>query len=145
IGREVAGRGRVIAPLGWRLGVGAHTLGRWATIRALSLCSRSAIRAPACPFRGIFVNANPAAVPTAASESSSPASGSRALNRAPEVLQALADVGYEMPTPTQAATIPPLLGGADLLGQAQTGTGKTAAFALPVLSKIDLGRAAPQA
>jgi ATP-dependent RNA helicase DeaD len=61
------------------------------------------------------------------------------------VLQALTDVGYEVPTPIQAATIPPLLAGADLLGQAQTGTGKTAAFALPVLSKIDTGRAQPQA
>jgi ATP-dependent RNA helicase DeaD len=91
------------------------------------------------------VNANPAAVPTAASESSSPASGFRDLNLGAAVLQALADVGYEMPTPIQAATIPPLLGGADLLGQAQTGTGKTAAFALPVLSKIDLGRAQLQA
>jgi ATP-dependent RNA helicase DeaD len=91
------------------------------------------------------VNANPAAVPTAASESSSPASGFRDLNLDAAVLQALVDVGYEMPTPIQAATIPPLLAGADLLGQAQTGTGKTAAFALPVLSKIDLGRAQPQA
>ena len=91
------------------------------------------------------MNANSAAVPTAASESSSPASGFRDLNLDAAVLQALADVGYEMPTPIQAATIPPLLGGADLLSQAQTGTGKTAAFALPVLSKIDLGRAQPQA
>jgi ATP-dependent RNA helicase DeaD len=91
------------------------------------------------------VNANSAAVPTAASESSSPASGFRDLNLGAAVLQALGDVGYEMPTPIQAATIPPLLGGADLLGQAQTGTGKTAAFALPVLSKIDLSRAQLQA
>lgn len=91
------------------------------------------------------MNATPAAVPTAASESSSPASGFRDLNLDPGVLQALVDVGYEMPTPIQAATIPPLLAGADLLGQAQTGTGKTAAFALPILSKIDLGRAQPQA
>jgi ATP-dependent RNA helicase DeaD len=91
------------------------------------------------------VNASPAAVSTAASESSSPASGFRDLNLDAAVLQALTDVGYEVPTPIQAATIPPLLGGADLLGQAQTGTGKTAAFALPVLSKIDLGRAQPQA
>jgi ATP-dependent RNA helicase DeaD len=91
------------------------------------------------------VNANHAAVPTAASESSSPASGFRDLNLDPAVLQALTDVGYEVPTPIQAATIPPLLAGADLLGQAQTGTGKTAAFALPVLSKIDTSRAQPQA
>ena len=91
------------------------------------------------------MNASPAAVPTAASESSSPASGFRDLNLDAAVLQALTDVGYEVPTPIQAATIPPLLAGADLLGQAQTGTGKTAAFALPVLSKIDTGRAQPQA
>ncbi|EQD51962.1 DEAD/DEAH box helicase domain protein, partial [mine drainage metagenome] len=45
----------------------------------------------------------------------------------------------------QAATIPPLLAGKDLLGQAQTGTGKTAAFALPILARIDLTRAEPQA
>ena len=91
------------------------------------------------------MNASPAAVPTAASESSSPASGFRDLNLDAAVLQALADVGYEVPTPIQAATIPPLLSGVDLLGQAQTGTGKTAAFALPVLSKIEIGRAQPQA
>ena len=91
------------------------------------------------------MNANSAAVPTAASESSSPASGFRDLNLDAAVLQALGDLGYEMPTPIQAATIPPLLGGADLLGQAQTGTGKTAAFALPVLTKIDVSRAQPQA
>jgi ATP-dependent RNA helicase DeaD len=61
------------------------------------------------------------------------------------VLQALAAVGYESPSPIQAQTIPVLLGGADVLGQAQTGTGKTAAFALPVLQQIDLDRTAPQA
>jgi ATP-dependent RNA helicase DeaD len=61
------------------------------------------------------------------------------------VLQALVDVGYEAPTPIQAATIPPLLAGTDVLGQAQTGTGKTAAFALPVLSRIDLAKAQTQA
>src|SRR6202166_3328966 len=56
------------------------------------------------------------------------------------VLRALADVGYESPSPIQAATIPVLLSGKDMLGQAQTGTGKTAAFALRALSKIDLTR-----
>ena len=60
------------------------------------------------------------------------------------VLQALESVGYESPTPIQAQTIPPLLKGKDLLGQAQTGTGKTAAFALPILSKIDLHQKDPQ-
>src|SRR5882762_8696833 len=60
------------------------------------------------------------------------------------VLRALTDVGYESPSPIQAATIPVLLSGADMLGQAQTGTGKTSAFALPALSRIDLSKHEPQ-
>jgi ATP-dependent RNA helicase DeaD len=60
------------------------------------------------------------------------------------VLRALADVGYESPSPIQAQTIPVLLSGKDMLGQAQTGTGKTAAFALPALTKIDLDQKEPQ-
>ncbi len=60
------------------------------------------------------------------------------------VLRALIDVGYESPSPIQAATIPVLLSGADMLGQAQTGTGKTAAFALPALTRIDLSKHEPQ-
>jgi ATP-dependent RNA helicase DeaD len=66
------------------------------------------------------------------------------LGLAAPVLQAVAEIGYELPSPIQAASIPPLLQGRDLLGQAQTGTGKTAAFALPLLSRIDLGRQVPQ-
>lgn len=61
------------------------------------------------------------------------------------VLKALQDVGYESPSPIQGATIPHLLAGSDVVGQAQTGTGKTAAFALPILTKIDLDEAVPQA
>ena len=57
----------------------------------------------------------------------------------------LADVGYETPTPIQAQTIPPLLEGRHVVGLAQTGTGKTAAFALPILSRLDLSQKAPQA
>jgi ATP-dependent RNA helicase DeaD len=53
------------------------------------------------------------------------------------LLRTIAEIGYEAPTPIQEKTIPPLLAGRDLLGQAQTGTGKTAAFALPILEKID--------
>jgi len=68
----------------------------------------------------------------------------RELALSEPVLRALADVGYESPSPIQAATIPVLLSGADMLGQAQTGTGKTAAFALPALSRIDLSRHEPQ-
>src|SRR5690554_1399354 len=54
------------------------------------------------------------------------------------LLAALDDVGYETPSPIQAACIPPLLAGTDVLGEAQTGTGKTAAFALPALARLDL-------
>ena len=61
------------------------------------------------------------------------------------VLDALRAVGYETPSPIQAATIPPLLDGRDVVGLAQTGTGKTAAFALPLLSRLDLAQATPQA
>ncbi len=61
------------------------------------------------------------------------------------VMRALSDVGYESPSPIQAATIPHLLAGRDLVGTAQTGTGKTAAFALPILSRIDVSRPIVQA
>ncbi|MEE4660259.1 MAG: DEAD/DEAH box helicase, partial [Halieaceae bacterium] len=60
------------------------------------------------------------------------------------LLRALGDVGYETPSAIQAMTIPVLLTGRDLLGQAQTGTGKTAAFALPLLARLDLSLNAPQ-
>ena len=60
------------------------------------------------------------------------------------VLQALQEIGYESPSPIQAESIPLLLEGRDLFGQAQTGTGKTAAFALPLLSRLDLGLKQPQ-
>jgi ATP-dependent RNA helicase DeaD len=62
-----------------------------------------------------------------------------------ELLQSLTELGYEEPTPIQAEAIPPLLLGADLLGQAATGTGKTAAFALPLLQRITLGGRRPRA
>mgnify|MGYP001822183621 CR=1 FL=1 len=60
------------------------------------------------------------------------------------ILAALADVGYETPSPIQAQAIPLLLAGHDLLGQAQTGTGKTAAFALPLLARLDAAARYPQ-
>lgn len=60
------------------------------------------------------------------------------------VLQALTDVGYETPSPIQAESIPHLLAGSHVVGLAQTGTGKTAAFALPILSRIDLQEKLPQ-
>ncbi|HFC91914.1 MAG TPA: DEAD/DEAH box helicase [Leucothrix mucor] len=66
------------------------------------------------------------------------------LNLIKPLLQAIEDSGYEVPSPIQAESIPPLLDGRDLLGQAQTGTGKTAAFALPLLSNLDLSKKYPQ-
>src|SRR3954464_5464344 len=53
------------------------------------------------------------------------------------ILRAITEIGYEAPTPIQEKTIPPMLAGRDLIGQAQTGTGKTAAFAIPILEKLD--------
>ena len=57
-----------------------------------------------------------------------------------ELLDALVALGYEEPTPIQSEAIPPLVEGRDLLGQAATGTGKTAAFALPLLQRLEAGR-----
>jgi len=62
-----------------------------------------------------------------------------------EILKVLNELGYEKPSPIQSVSIPVLQSGADIVGQAQTGTGKTAAFALPLLSKIDLNLRKPQA
>jgi ATP-dependent RNA helicase DeaD len=59
------------------------------------------------------------------------------LRLAPELLSALDDVGYESPSPIQEQAIPPLLEGSDVIGQAQTGSGKTAAFGLPMLQYVD--------
>ncbi|MCE3285733.1 MAG: box helicase [Steroidobacteraceae bacterium] len=66
------------------------------------------------------------------------------LGLSASVLEAIKAVGYEAPSPIQAATIPVLLAGHDMLGQAQTGTGKTAAFALPLLSRIKVRGDTPQ-
>jgi ATP-dependent RNA helicase DeaD len=60
------------------------------------------------------------------------------------LLRAVTELGYETPSPIQAAAIPKLLAGEDLLGQAQTGTGKTAAFALPLLARLDPAQNEPQ-
>jgi len=64
----------------------------------------------------------------------------RQLNLPAALLSSLDEVGYETPTPIQAQAIPCLLDGKDLLGHAPTGTGKTAAFALPLLSHLEIGR-----
>ncbi|MFT6254995.1 MAG: ATP-dependent RNA helicase DeaD, partial [Granulosicoccus sp.] len=66
------------------------------------------------------------------------------LNLPEEILKTLVELGYETPSPIQAASIPVIQEGRDLLGQAQTGTGKTAAFALPLLAKIDPNKKYPQ-
>ncbi|WP_211830260.1 DEAD/DEAH box helicase [Kistimonas asteriae] len=68
----------------------------------------------------------------------------RELGLSEPILQSLQELGYETPSPIQAESIPLLLDGCDLLGQAQTGTGKTAAFALPLLNNIDLSSKATQ-
>src|SRR5438132_4016950 len=68
-----------------------------------------------------------------------PTSPFSALGLDPRIVEALTTLGYEEPTPIQREAIPPLLEGRDLLGQAATGTGKTAAFALPLLSRLAPG------
>ena len=91
---------------------------------------------------------DPAAAPTPRSAEGSPNSAEQTfadLGLSPEVVKALRDVGYETPSPIQARTIPPLLEGRDVVGLAQTGTGKTAAFAMPILSRLDRTQKAPQA
>jgi ATP-dependent RNA helicase DeaD len=77
-------------------------------------------------------------------ELDAPASGFARFGFAPEVLAALATIGYSEPSPIQQAAIPELLLGRDLVGQAQTGTGKTAAFALPMLARLDADQRKPQ-
>jgi len=74
------------------------------------------------------------------SDTDSPVSSFSDLNLPAPLLTALEKVGYETPTPIQARTIPPLLEGRDILGHAPTGTGKTAAFAMPLLARTDIGR-----
>lgn len=73
------------------------------------------------------------------------AGGFAALGLPDTLLAAVEKVGYETPSPIQAAAIPPLLQGRHMLGQAQTGTGKTAAFALPILARLDPDQRSPQA
>jgi ATP-dependent RNA helicase DeaD len=70
--------------------------------------------------------------------------GFSALGLDPRIVTALATLGYEEPTPVQREAIPPLLAGRDVLGQAATGTGKTAAFALPLLHVLTPSAAAPE-
>lgn len=67
------------------------------------------------------------------------------LGLIPEIRKAISDMGFEEPTPIQRAAIPVAVEGRDLIGQAQTGTGKTAAFGIPILEKIDPTQPGPQA
>src|SRR3954452_13524815 len=71
--------------------------------------------------------------------------GFRALNLSAPVLQSLTEMGFEEPTPVQAEAIPLLLAGRDVVAQALTGTGKTAAYAVPLVERIDVNRNEPQA
>ena len=79
------------------------------------------------------------------SEATGPINGFESLGLPANVLAAVKKVGFETPSPIQAQTIPVLMEGHDVVGLAQTGTGKTAAFALPILSRIDLDVRKPQA
>ena len=67
------------------------------------------------------------------------------LNLRPELVRAITELGFTTPTPIQSGMIPLMLTGADVIGQAQTGTGKTAAFALPILHNLEPGQGIPQA
>ena len=78
-------------------------------------------------------------------EAENPRNGFDKLGLDERVLRAIKSVGYETPSAIQEATIPVLLSGRDVVGLAQTGTGKTAAFALPILSRIEPGQGVPQA
>ncbi|MBW3636891.1 MAG: DEAD/DEAH box helicase, partial [Armatimonadetes bacterium] len=67
------------------------------------------------------------------------------LELSPPVARAIAEMGFETPTPIQARAVPLLMAGHDLIGQAQTGTGKTAAFALPLIHRVDASNPETQA
>ena len=82
--------------------------------------------------------------PTAETNSEPEPSGFSRFGFGPELLKALSDIGYQEPSPIQKAAIPELMLGRDLVGQAQTGTGKTAAFALPMLAALDPEQRKPQ-
>ncbi|MGP6173480.1 DEAD/DEAH box helicase [Corynebacterium sp. A21] len=82
---------------------------------------------------------------TGSADADNDSTGFNSLGLPPEVLAAVKKIGYETPSPIQAQTIPVLMDGKDVVGLAQTGTGKTAAFALPILARIDPSVRSPQA
>src|SRR3954447_25225566 len=67
------------------------------------------------------------------------------LSLSPEMQRGIKDMGFQEASPIQAEAIPMLLEGHDLIGQAQTGTGKTAAFSIPLIERIEMGRGPAQA
>ncbi len=91
------------------------------------------------------MNDNHLAQPDGGVSSADDPEGFSSLGLDSRLLRTLDEVGYESPSPIQAATIPALLAGRHVVGLAQTGTGKTAAFALPILARLDLKQKAPQA
>jgi len=96
------------------------------------------------PAAGVSVAVLPVTAPRVVDISAMTPPAFAKLGLGKSVLQALTELGYSEPTPIQAATIPLLLAGRDVLGQAQTGSGKTAAFALPLLQLLDLSQRRPQ-
>ena len=96
------------------------------------------MRAPDAPFAPVSTSAQ-----DSASRPATPGFAELGLN--PEMLATLAAVGYLVPSPVQAEAIPALLAGSDVVTQAQTGTGKTAAFAIPLIERLERPRSGPQA
>ena len=112
---------------------------------ALPATSAAAVPEPACE-RDPAAELNPEAAIEASDtpDQESPAAGFARFGLEPELLRGLADLGFQTPSPIQLAAIPELLLGRDLVGQAQTGTGKTAAFSLPLLHRLDAQQRTPQ-
>ena len=106
---------------------------------ALNTAAETGGESSTAEIKAIEGDAPPPAEPTAP-----PSQGFTTFGLRPEILEGLEAIGFHDPSPIQKAAIPELLLGRDLVGQAQTGTGKTAAFALPLLARIDLERRSPQ-
>ena len=109
--------------------------------------AKSALTRPAAkkPYSAKPKAAAPAAAEAAGSEAGEDLPLFADLALSEPVMQAISDLGFEAPTPIQARSIPVLLAGRDLIGQAQTGTGKTAAFAIPIIENCDSANPSVQA